>query len=36
MALSGYKEFATGEVLTASDVNAYLMQAVMVFSLIKR
>ena len=32
MALSGYKEFATGEVLTASDVNAYLMQAVMVFS----
>ncbi len=32
MALSGYKEFATGEVLTASDVNAYLMQAVMVFA----
>ena len=32
MALSGYKEFATGEVLTASDVNAYLMQGVMVFA----
>jgi hypothetical protein len=32
MALSGYKEFATGEVLTASDVNAYLMQAIMVFA----
>ena len=32
MALSGYKEFATGEVLTASDVNAYLMQAIMVFN----
>ena len=32
MALSGYKEFATGEVLTASDVNEYLMQAVMVFA----
>jgi|TARA_A100001391_G_scaffold130378_1_gene89740 hypothetical protein len=32
MALSGYKEFSTGEVLTASDVNAYLMQAVMVFA----
>ena len=32
MALSGYKEIATGEVLTASDVNAYLMQAIMVFN----
>ena len=32
MALSGYKEFSTGEVLTASDVNAYLMQAIMVFA----
>ena len=32
MALSGYKEFSTGEVLTASDVNAYLMQGVMVFA----
>lgn len=32
MALSGYKEFTTGEVLTASDVNAYLMQAIMVFA----
>jgi hypothetical protein len=32
MALSGYKEFATGEVLTASDVNAYLMQAIIVFA----
>ena len=32
MALSGYKEFATGEVLTASDVNGYLMQGVLVFA----
>jgi len=32
MALSGYKEFSTGEVLTAADVNNYLMQNVMVFA----
>lgn len=32
MALSGYKEFSTGEVLTAADVNNYLMQNIMVFA----
>jgi|TARA_R110000851_G_scaffold26129_7_gene74401 hypothetical protein len=32
MALSGYKEFSTGEVLTAANVNDYLMQVVMVFA----
>jgi len=32
MALSGFKEFSTGEVLTAADVNNYLMQGVMVFA----
>ena len=33
MAGLGYKQFAVGEVLTASDVNGYLMdQSVMVFA----
>jgi len=32
MALSGFKEFAVGEVLTAADVNNFLMQNVMVFA----
>ncbi len=32
MALSGYKEFTVGEVLSAADVNNFLMQAVMVFA----
>ena len=32
MAGSGFKTFATGDVLTASDVNGYLMQGVLVFS----
>jgi hypothetical protein len=32
MALSGYKEFTVGEVLSAADVNNFLMQGVMVFA----
>jgi len=28
----GYKDFVTGEVLTAGDVNGYLMQGVLVFA----
>lgn len=33
MAGAGYKQFAVGEVLTASDTNTYLMdQSVMVFA----
>ena len=32
MALSGYKEFSTGEVLTAANVNNHLMQVIMVYA----
>ena len=32
MALSGYKEFTTGEVLTAANVNNHLMQVIMVYA----
>ena len=32
MAGSGFKTFVTGEVLTASDTNGYLMQGVLVFA----
>ena len=32
MAGSGFKTFSTGDVLTAADVNGYLMQGVLVFS----
>jgi hypothetical protein len=32
MALSGYKEFSTGEVLTAANVNNHLMQVINVYA----